>query len=242
MTTEANPDRGAEGEPIKEGAAAPAEGAVQTPEQLHDAAIAATEAWQENPGDEKLKEAAKTATKAAKESLGKQKAATEAALGKGKAPDKYDLKLPADSVLEASHVEKIAAFAKERGLSNEQAQAILNRDSEQASAFHGSQLALVDRQRKEWLDTSKADKEFGGEAFPANVELANRVIARYGSDTLRSQLDETGLGNHPEFLRMMVKLGKSMDEDHLRLPGKGAEGEKNQSVADRLFPTTAGQT
>jgi hypothetical protein len=45
-------------------------------------------------------------------------------------PEKYDLKLPEASLLDASHVEKLTAFAKERGLSNDEAQALLERENQ----------------------------------------------------------------------------------------------------------------
>ena len=39
-------------------------------------------------------------------------------------PEKYDLKIPDGALITPADVERIATFAKERGLSNEEAQAV----------------------------------------------------------------------------------------------------------------------
>src|SRR5688572_20896218 len=50
-------------------------------------------------------------------------------------PEKYDLKLPEGSLLEAAQMEKISAYAKEKGLSNEQAQELLERENDAVSGY-----------------------------------------------------------------------------------------------------------
>ena len=94
---------------------------VLTADKLYDAAFTAHEAAQANPDDETLKEAAKQAMIKARESYAAERKPPAAKV----APEKYDLKLPEGSKLDAKHIEKIAADAKARGLSQEDAQALL---------------------------------------------------------------------------------------------------------------------
>lgn len=130
-------------------------------------------------------------------------------------PEKYDLKLKEGSKLDAKHLEKISAFAKAKGLSNEDAQALLDHDEENFSEISATQEEEVKKVKESWLPASQNDKEIGGESFKANVEIAKRVVSRYGSDEFKSFLETTGFGNHPEVIRVFLRLGKAMTEDQL---------------------------
>ena len=157
--------------------------------------------------------------------------------GPSGAPEKYDLKLPEGSLLEAGELEKTAALAKARGLSNEDAQALINEQSKLLDSHAGKQKAIWAEETGKWIGIAKADPEIGGEAFNGNAEVAKRVIDRYGSDSLKIGLSETGFGDHPELIRMMVRIGRSMSEDQLVLPGSKAPAEV--STADKLYPNQA---
>lgn len=137
-------------------------------------------------------------------------------------PERYDLKLPEGSPLDKAHVETTAAFAKERGLSNEQAQAILDREH-QAVASH---LEGVKAMQQQWAEDSKNDKEIGGEGFSKNVELAKRVVDKYGSESFRKALSESGLGNHPELVRFITRIGKAFGNDHFVQAGAKPSGKR----------------
>lgn len=141
-------------------------------------------------------------------------------------PEKYDLKLPEGSQLDAAHVEKVSSFAKEHKLSNEEAQAIIDRDNANIASYADGQNAKLKERQEAWKTESSTDKEYGGEAFAQNAELAKRVIQRFGSDALKTALNDTGLGNHPELLRVFVRIGKAMSEDQLVLPKNEAGGGK----------------
>ena len=132
---------------------------------------------------------------------------------------KFELKLPEGSLLDAGAIERTVAFAKEQGLTPKAAQAMLDRESKLLTTNADSQKEAWDKGTVQWLEASKVDKEFGGEAFPKNAELAKRVVERFGTPELMKGLTETGFGNHPELVRLMVRIGKAMDEDQLVLPG-----------------------
>jgi hypothetical protein len=193
---------------------------TETPEALHDAAIAATEAWQANPTDE-LKVAAKSAVEKAKAAATKakeeaaSKAKAEAEQRKQLYPDKFVLKAPEESGLDATQVEEIAAYAKAQGFSQTQAQALVDREARLRQTWQDGQAALLEQKQAEWLASAKADKEFGGEGFAKNSELAKRVVHRFGSEALKQALEESGLGNHPELVRLLVRIGSAMGEDTL---------------------------
>lgn len=204
---------------------------VKTTEELQDAAIAAVEAWQANPADEALKKAAQDANKAVKDAVAKSKEEAktakekaEAEAAKNKPPEKYELKIPEGSLLKPEEVDKISAYAKAKGLSNDAAQAILEQRSEAVSEYHASQEAEHKGIVETWAKTSSADKELGGDNFAKNAEIAKRVYTRFGNPVLGEFLDKTGYGNHPEVLRVFYRIGLAMTNDSF-VPAGGPAGE-----------------
>lgn len=142
-------------------------------------------------------------------------------------PEKYELKLSDDSILSADEVDKISTYAKEKGLSNEEAQELLNLKDNAVKSYHESQKQLLEQKQSEWLEATKADKEIGGDKLNESVELAKRVITKYGSDSFVNMLEETGFGNHPEVVRVFSKIGRLMANDKYVMPGSNAGGAKS---------------
>lgn len=148
-------------------------------------------------------------------------------------PEKYDLKPPKDSPLEAGDVERIAAYAKAQGLSQEEASKLLERDHQSLAAYADRQKQKWEETRSGWIDTIKSDKELGGDNMPKVAEVARRVIDRYASQSLRDALNETGFGNHPELVRVFYRIGKEMANDETIL--SNAPQTSKRSAAEILY-------
>lgn len=153
------------------------------------------------------------------------------------APIEYKLKTPEGSLLDAARVEKIVSYSKERGFSNEQAQELLERESDAVSQFAEAQKQQMNKAANDWVEAVKTDKEIGGDGFKQNVALANRLVKRFGSEGFVKTLNETGLGNHPELVRFCTRIAKLMSEDQLIIPGAQAGGTK-KTDADILYGST----
>jgi len=106
----------------------------------------------------------------------------QGATGPAKAPEKYEIKLPEGSLLNADEIGKIESFAKERGLPNEQAQALVDHQSKLLSSYAERKQVEWDSETGKWPDAVKADPEIGGEFYQKKVELAKRVVLRFGSE------------------------------------------------------------
>lgn len=122
------------------------------------------------------------------------------------------------------------ATAKELKLSQEAAQRLADI---QVKAL-GKQAEHVARVRSQWLEQTKTDKEFGGEALAENLGVAKKAMDAFATPQLRQLLNESGLGNHPEIVRAFVRVGKAISED-----GRVVTGSKSGIPADpakRLFP------
>lgn len=142
-------------------------------------------------------------------------------------PEKYDLKLPEGSRLDASVIERTAVLSRTLGLSNDSAQQLIEYAQGEITQYAEAQAAAYKETVNKWPDQVKADKEIGGDAYEQNVELARRVIKRFATPEFTKSLDESGYGNHPELVRVFVKIGKAMAEDTLDLPTQGPTGKRD---------------
>lgn len=150
---------------------------------------------------------------------------------------KYDLKLPEKTSLVQADLDRIAADAKARGLTNEQAQAELKAQNETAQAIVDRQATMLQETRTKWVEQIKADKELGGDNLATTQRLSMLPVEKFMTPELRTFLRETGYGDHPEVVRFLVKLGKAMSEDK-PVGGLGGGGGDKKSVADVLYGQT----
>jgi len=64
---------------------------------------------------------------------------------------------------------------------------------------------------RDWAEQARGDKEYGGKDFETNLRRAKSVIDRFGNQTLKQRLNESGMGNDPELLRFVVKIAKELE-------------------------------
>lgn len=152
-------------------------------------------------------------------------------------PDKYDLKLPDGTALTQADVDEISSYAKEKKLTNEQAQELLEREHKIVNKFSENQKVQFEAKRDEWYKAAEGDKEIGGTQFKESAENAKRALERFGSDSLKQFLRETPWGNHPELIRTFARIGKAMSNDKFVQPGAQA-APQNKRAADILYDKT----
>ena len=156
------------------------------------------------------------------------------------APEKYELKLPegADQGL----IEKIESFAKERGFSNEQAQAILEREVAAVQEFANQTKPngkVWLQQVEKWEQEALSSKEIGGtpEKLQQSVAVAKKAIAKFFPEESHAFLHESGLGSHPALLTALVRIGQAMGNDKSVKGSSTTTTEK--SLAERLYGDSA---
>lgn len=146
------------------------------------------------------------------------------------------LELPKDSKLHQTDVDRIAATARERGLSQEQANALLTEAETATSGFVARQQEMLVAKRTEWVNTVKSDPELGGANLAKTNANAMRVVERFMSPALREDLRVTGYGDHPELVRFLAKVGAAMAEDSP--PSDGKPTFAKRSVEDIMYGTS----
>lgn len=153
------------------------------------------------------------------------------------APEKYELKTEDGSLLQSADLERIEAYAKARGLTQEQAQAVVDNEGIALKTFADGQKAQHAERIDKWIADTKADKELGGDNFVKNVEMAHRALNHFGSDTLKAELDKSGFGNHPEIVRVFAKIGQAMSDDSF-VKAKMDPVQRESTRASRFYDKT----
>lgn len=151
------------------------------------------------------------------------------------APESYeDFTTPDDIKLDAELATELKTLAKELNLPQSQAQKVADLGAKLAQKMQANQAEVLKAAREQWATEVRADKEIGGEAFEANLATAKKAVDQFVSPELKTMLNETGLGNHPELIRTFVKIGKAIKEDGF-VGGRGMGAAQTQSMAQRLY-------
>ena len=130
------------------------------------------------------------------------------------APDAYaDFELSENQSVSDAFVE----YAKGQNWTQEQAQSALERDAtnEKATveAREAQQTEEMKAVKQGWLDEVMADKEIGGDNHKEVMAGAKQVLDQFGSESLNDLLNQTGLGNHPEVIRLFHNIRSTVSED-----------------------------
>lgn len=150
-------------------------------------------------------------------------------------PSEYKLTLSEGSPLTAEHLAEVAEYAKAKGFTPEQAQAMVEREEQVAKKFETNWKQTQERAAfEEWPAQAKADKEIGGKNFDQSLALSKRALNKYGTPEFVNVLETTGIGNHPEVIRIFKKIGEAMADDTAVLPTNNSSG-KQKSVEERFY-------
>lgn len=150
------------------------------------------------------------------------------------APEKYEFKAVEGAEVGAETLAEFSEVAKDLGLSQDAAQKILDR---MAPSIARRQAEAVETARVQWADAARADKEFGGDKLPENLAVAKKALDAFGTPELRTLLNESGLGNHPEVIRVLYRAGKAISEDGIVAGTRAPQSDSDP--ARRLFPNQA---
>lgn len=153
------------------------------------------------------------------------------------APIEYtDFTVPEGILLDQQLMPAFKEVAAKAGLKQEQAQMMIEMGAQLQQKILTDHFAAVEQQKADWEAAAKADKEIGGDKFDENMSYAAKAASVFVTPALQEQLNKTGLGNHPDMIRVFIRAGKMISEDTL-VPGGRSPGEdKEKSLAQKMFP------
>jgi len=151
------------------------------------------------------------------------------------APETYaDFQVPDGQEIDAEVLAEFTPLLKEAGLSQDQAQKFVDLQSRVTEKFAQTQQKAWADQQSVWREAAETDEEFGKGKYDASIVIARKAMREVGSPELAKALEETGTGNHPEFIRFFKRVGDAIGEDGMSFGGSSKPGEK--SLAERMFP------
>ena len=103
---------------------------------------------------------------------------------------------------------KFTEIAKEMKLPAEAAKRFVDL----AAAREVARTEAFAKQVHDWGESVKADKELG---TTENLATAKKTIDTFGTPELRDLLNATGMGNHPEVIRLALAVGRAISEDKI---------------------------
>lgn len=163
------------------------------------------------------------------------------------APEKYELQFPEGVTLDEPTVTEFTDIARAANLDQETTQKIADFLPKITSIMEKRQLEAIGKVVDGWADQTRADKELGkgDEAvLKETLAVANKAMVALATPELRALLNPfdaeknptgTGLGNHPEFIRLMYRAGVKISED--KIVTGNEPGATQKSHADRLYGT-----
>lgn len=189
-----------------------------------DAGSPASQAGMQHEGGQPKAESILTA-----DDSGSKAPANEAPKAVPPAPEAYELKAPEGYPISEGGLKDLNALCKDAKLTREQGEAVLKYMHSNYAAWQDSQFAQVAK----WAEEARADKDFGGDKFDANVADAKRGLATFDTDgSIRAMLEETGYGSHPAVLKIFARVGKALGEDSLHHSTGGAS---EKPLAERFY-------
>ena len=189
-------------------------------EQQADSSTTSEEVQTQAPPDEQKSDAATEDTEESNEET--QEAG---------APEEYsEFEVPEEYGINDETLTDYQSWAKENNLTQDQAQAGVN----MVTKMQEAQVSQWVEQQKAWVDQAKSDTEIGGEKFDENISTAVKARDSFGNSEFSEMLDTSGLGNHPEMIRFLNRVGKAISEDRVIVSGANAGQRSQESV---LYPS-----
>lgn len=158
------------------------------------------------------------------------------------APEKYEFTAPEGLTLDEATVTEASIVFKELGLTNEQAQKLVDFQGKLAKTQAEAPYKAYDAMREGWQNEVKADKDIG-HILPKVKETIGKALDTLGDPALVASFKEgmnlTGAGDHPAFVKAFYKLAQSVVEgSHVSGKGPSPHGQSATGQGDR--PTVAG--
>jgi hypothetical protein len=151
------------------------------------------------------------------------------------APEAYeDFTLPEGVALDADTDAELKALAKDLNLTQTQAQKVADLGAVLTQRWATQFQEQLTSASEDWATATKADKELGGEKLTGTLTGAKAALDKFGTPELRELLQTSRLGNHPEVVRLLARVGQAISDDNAVVTG-APPSSKGKSLADKLY-------
>jgi hypothetical protein len=154
------------------------------------------------------------------------------------APDSYtDFKFADGLEADKDVTGEFKQVAKELNLSQDKAQKLVDLQNKLMQNQGKRLQESWENTQNDWKKATTEDKEIGGPKLQESLASAKKVLEKFGTPALNKIVEEYGMGNNVEFIRLLTKVGNTIKEDSMNTGGSGTQSEKDP--AKILFPNMA---
>jgi hypothetical protein len=153
------------------------------------------------------------------------------------------LTIPKDSKITQADVDRVSLFAKTNGLNQKQAETLLADEAKVADERTKAEAKqFSDARQKAFADNraaAKADPEIGGEKLARAVESAD-IALKSAPPSVQDMVRNNPIGDHPDVIRWLAKIGEGMREDSTLSGGSGGDAKPpEKTMAQRWYTKPA---
>lgn len=149
------------------------------------------------------------------------------------APEEYtDFALPEGMTADPDLITEFKAEAKRLNLQQEDAQKLVDMQAKLAVKQGKAVLEQHQKTVTGWADKVKQDL---GADYKQELSYAAKAINKFGTPELREFFNATGVGNHPELVKVFINIGKQISEDAFV---EGKDKATPKSAAEILYGNT----
>lgn len=161
-------------------------------------------------------------------------------------PETYNFAAPDGAALDTKAIESATPIFKELGLSQSQAQKLVDFYNAQTKANADQLNSTIAQVREAWRDEVAADPDIGNKIPEVKVEIG-RALDKLGDAKLvksfRETMDSTGIGDNPALIKTLFRFAKLVNEgSHVTGGGPSEEGQTRPgtpkpTAAQAMYPT-----
>jgi len=158
-------------------------------------------------------------------------------------PDKYDYTgvLPEGMNLDESAATEFDGIASEYNMSQEGASKIMalaaKHTEQTVKKVLDAQAQALEAKVATYVQSLREDKEIGGAKLNDCLITANLAASKMMDAEMQELFAQSGLNNHPKFVKMFMEQGNLMKEDHI-LDANNHSSEKQKTTAAAMYGDT----
>jgi len=145
-----------------------------------------------------------------------------------------DFALPEGIALDSEVMGEFLPFAQELKLDQVGAQKLVDMGSKLASKMQQQAIDAWQEQITGWAEQTRNDPDIGGNKLQSTLASGRAALESFGTPAFNQLLKDSGIGNHPEMIRFMNRIGKEVSNDSIVTGGSSSNAGKTPE--QKLYP------
>lgn len=117
-----------------------------------------------------------------------------------------EVKVPEGLHVDEKAMGEFKTIAREMKLDAPRAQRFMDLHARSIKAMQDA----GDAAEAQWVAATKNDQEIGGESLDDSLRVARGLAKEFGTAALTKALSISGMGNHPEVIRLLARAGRAL--------------------------------